>query len=259
MSIADVLMTSKKRRDILISLRDGARTNKEIKASLNIDQVLLKHPIRELKEEEFIVQDDNSYQLSNIGKIMVEATLPLLNTLTVFEKDILYWRSRNLDIVPEELTEKIGELSDCNVVKLNVNEMFEPLKNYLNNCQNLKSLEILLTIVEPTAPKLLLLFAEMGSKISLLVTKEYLEKIKQIAYEELSILLELENVSIQVFEKDLKPPQIMLSDTTMATIFFNETDKYDYMEIVSYNENALNWGKELFLHYKNISHPLTEI
>lgn len=195
----------KKRRDILILLFDGDKTNKELQTLLDIDQILLKHPIRELKNEGFIVQDGDSYQLTNIGKIMVEATLPLLNTINVFEEDIHYWEKRNLAVVPEELVERIEELSNCNLVKLDVNEMFEPLKNHLTRCPNLRSLKVLLTIVEPTTPKLLLLFAKMGSSISLLLTKEYLEKINQIAYEELSILLKSKTVTVHVFEKDFKP------------------------------------------------------
>lgn len=51
----------------------------------------------------------------------------------------------------------------------------------------------------------------------------------------------------------------MLCNNVMATIFFNENDKYDYIEIVNHNESALKWGEELFIHYRDMSTPLIEI
>ena len=259
MSVADVLMISEKRRNILLLLLEGAKSSKELQTLLNVEWPSLKHPIKELKEERFIIQENSTYRLSNIGKIMVEATLPLLDMVSTFEGDVHYWRSRDLNVVPKELAKRIGEITDYSLIRLDVNKMFEPLKYSLQDITHSSSLIALLAIVEPTTPKLLQTIAENGSKISIVVTEEYLEKIKQISYAELNKLLNLKNVNLFVFKEAVKPPQIMIADNKMTAIFFNENGKYDYMEIVTDNEIALKWGEELFIYYKDLSRPLSEI
>lgn len=68
----DTIMLSEKRRSILLLLIEGSKSSEEIKNSLGGNWRLLKQPMKELKEEGFIVQDDSTYSLTNIGKIMLE-------------------------------------------------------------------------------------------------------------------------------------------------------------------------------------------
>ena len=259
MSLANILMLSEKRRNILLLLQEGPKDSKEIKCSLNSTWDLLKHPIKELKEDGLITHDNGVYGLSNTGKMMIESAFPLLSMLDAFEENTSYWNNRDLAKIPKDLRKRIGEIGDYELVVPDVDHMFEPFKNFIIESSNTNYLKAVLVMFNPAVPAILSEIVERGVEISLVLTENYVKKLKDMTPAELNKLLSSKNTDIFVFNDDIKPPQIMLTDHNMTIIIFDQKGKYDYKELVNSDEKALNWGQELFMYYKHMARPLTEI
>ncbi|HII80563.1 MAG TPA: DUF1724 domain-containing protein [Methanosarcina sp.] len=77
--------------------------------------------------------------------------------------------------------------------------------------------------------------------------------------EDLTKLINSPNLKIRILDEKIKPPAIFITDDLMLIGFTTEEGLWDDRELISQDEKALNWAQELFVCYRNMSMPLTEI
>lgn len=93
-SLCDTIWLSEKRKNLLLLLMEGPRDIEQIKTSLNVNSKAMMPPqIKILNKQGLILQNGNTYELSDIGTLVVGNMLPLLNTLEVIEENKEYWAS----------------------------------------------------------------------------------------------------------------------------------------------------------------------
>ncbi|MCQ6963796.1 helix-turn-helix transcriptional regulator [Methanolobus chelungpuianus] len=252
-SIIDTIMLSEKRRDIMLLLAGESKSRGEIAESLDMNWNLLKQPVKELKDAGLIFQDDDNYRLSNNGRLMVNALMPLLSMVNTFSYDSDYWVSRDLQAVPRFMAKRMGELENSTLLALSLDYMFEPLKQFIENMEPPAYLHIVLSLFDPEAPALLAELAGKGIEISVVFEQHIYEKMNEGFGEELKKISENKNVSFCQLENEMRPPEIIFTDKEMAIIFFNQNGKYDYRELRSSDAAAIKWGNDLFNCYKDIS------
>lgn len=252
-SIVDALMLSDKRREIVLFLSSGSKSRNEIATSMKMNWNLLKQPIKELKDAGLIFQDDDNYRLSNNGRLMVNALMPLLSMVNTFSYDSDYWVSRDLQAVPRFMAKRMGELENSTLLALSLDYMFEPLKQFIENMEPPAYLHIVLSLFDTEAPALLAELAGKGIEISVVFEQHIYDKMNESFGNELKKISAYKNVSFCQLENEMKPPEIILTDKEMAIIFFNQNGKYDYRELRSSDTTAIKWGNDLFNYYKDIS------
>ncbi|WP_342306205.1 winged helix-turn-helix domain-containing protein [Methanolobus sp. ZRKC5] len=257
-SIIDSLMLSEKRRDIMILLSIESKSRDEMAEALDMPWQLLKQPIKELKNVGMIFQKENVYSLSNNGRLMITALMPLLTMVDAFSSDIDYWKSRDLQPIPHHLTKRMGELGKSSLNTLSLDYMFEPLKHFIENATQTRYLNIVLSLFDPEAPSLLKEIADKDIEISLVFERNTYGKMNENFRDELDELNNYKNISFYCIDSEVNPPEIIINDGEMAIIFFNQNGKYDYRELLSSDENAIAWGSELFEYYKGISKPCSK-
>jgi predicted transcriptional regulator len=91
--------------------------------------------------------------------------------------------------------------------------------------------------------------ASKGTKISLLLTDSVWERIEEDFQNQKSILEKMDNVQILIYQNEFVPPTIIVTDVFLLLSILNKEDKYDHRDILSFDVNALKWGRELFIHY----------
>lgn len=179
--------------------------------------------------------------------------------MTLFDKKPAYWLNRDLNSIPRHLAKNIGEMHNYQLVVPEMNQMFEPLRILKDSIFNPKHLMLSLVLFHSEIPSVLSEYVEKGTETSLVLTEHVFEKMKKNFHTELDELLRLRNVNLFVWDKDITPPQIAVSEQGMLIIFFNKMGKYDYNVLLNFDESALKWGKELFMHYRDLSKPVTKI
>lgn len=111
--LLDVLFASEKRTNVLLFLQDGAKEMATLLELLDTKRNSLLPQMKILEEHHLIIHYNDTYELTTIGKLIVDDMIPLLDKTDVIDIDVDYWGSRDLDFIPPHLLEKIGHLKNC--------------------------------------------------------------------------------------------------------------------------------------------------
>jgi predicted transcriptional regulator len=258
-SLCDTIWLSEKRKNLLLLLMEGPRDIEQIKTSLNVTSKAMMPQIKILKKQGLVLQKDDTYILSEIGKLVVGNMLPLLSTLEVLEENKEYWASRDTGVVPSELFMRLGELGECRVIEPDMNHLFDLPREFTENLIKSKYIMSSLSYYHPLYPSLYSKLAKSEAEMEIVLTRAVFERLKEDCRDELEILLNSKNTIIKVCEERLQLPTIAVTEKFMYLCLFDKQEKYDHRLVMSFDLSALRWGRELFMHYKNLSREVTGI
>jgi len=86
-TLITILLSSEKRTDLLLLLKEKPRTIEEINNGLDTNSVAILPQLKKLKENGLVIQQDKIYELSLLGKIIVRKTESLVKALRQLEND----------------------------------------------------------------------------------------------------------------------------------------------------------------------------
>ncbi|MGB9941405.1 helix-turn-helix transcriptional regulator [Methanosarcina sp.] len=257
-SLCDTIWLSEKRKNLLLLLMEGPRDIEQIKTSLNVTSKAMMPQIKILKKQGLILQKEDTYMLSEIGKLVVGNMLPLLNTLEVIEENKEYWASRDTSVIPREQFMRLGELGECMVIEPDLNHLFDLPREFTENLIKSRCIMSSLSYYHPLYPSLYSRLAKSGAEIEVVLTKAVFERLKNDCKDELETLLNSENTVFKVCEESLQLPTVAVTEKFMYLCLFDKQGKYDHRKVMSFDASALRWGRELFMHYKELSREVIE-
>jgi predicted transcriptional regulator len=83
-------------------------------------------PQMKVLEEHYLAEHyEDTYELTTIGKLIVDEMIPLLKTLEVLDNDVDYWGIHDLGFIPPHLLERIDELGECSIMNPPTEKMYE--------------------------------------------------------------------------------------------------------------------------------------
>jgi predicted transcriptional regulator len=197
--------------------------------------------------------------LSEIGKLVVGNMLPLLNTLEVLEENKEYWTSRDTSVIPQEQFMRLGELGECMVIEPDLNHLFDLPREFTENLIKSRCIMSSLSYYHPLYSSLYSRLAKSGAEMEIVLTKAVLERLKNDCRDELETLLDSESTVVKICEENLNLPTIAVTEKFMYICLFNKQGKYDHRKVMSFDASALCWGRELFMHYNELSQEVIEI
>lgn len=256
-SLATVFLSSENRTNLFLFLKEKPRTIEEINSELDINSVAILSRLKRLKEGGLVVQEDRIYSLTLTGKILVRRMESLIKAFRLLEDDYDYCPGVKPGGVPPIFFKLMEELmgympycyqgEDASLVHQEVTEAF---------CS---SKQILLIISDPDLryPGICAEHAKKGLKVSVILTQTIFEKFAEEFKEELDTLLRLENSQIYVLGNDIAPPTVTVTDTMVLTCFLSgKNEESEDNSMVSFGEKAVQWGQELFEHFRGLAEPL---
>ncbi|WMW26367.1 winged helix-turn-helix domain-containing protein [Methanolobus sediminis] len=252
-SLVDVILNSEKRKNVLLLLIEGQKSREEIKTSLNVTSTALIPQIKILKEHGLVIQNGDYYILTNMGEVLVENMLPLLNVVEVFEENSDYWQNRNLNGIPKPLLKRFGELGNCLIIEPDLNYLFEFPKEFTENIAKSEYIMAFNAYFHPEYPAMYSKLAEKGIDISLIFTDSVYERMQQDFAEEISKFNSFETTELRVSNEKSGLATLVSTDRFLFLCFFNEQGQYDHTILMSFDSNALEWSRELFDYYKDKS------
>ncbi len=257
-SLCDTLWLSEKRKNLLLLLMEGPRDMGQIKTSLNVTSKAMTPQVKILMKDELVVQEEESYELSEIGRLVVGNMLPLLNTLEVIEDNRKYWANRDLSILPENLFLRLGELGECMLIEPDLNHMFDLPREFTENLKKAGKILTLVSYYHPLYPSLYSELAESGVEMSIVVTEPVLDRMKNECKEDFETIINAENTQLEVCSEKAGLPTLAITDRFMYLCLFDKQGKYDHSKIMSFDASALEWGRELFMHYRKETRKVSE-
>lgn len=98
--LINTIWFSEKRKNLLLFLKEGAKDIEDIKTSFNVTSRSVVPSIKELKNQNIVVEENGLYELSNIGELIVENMQDLLNIALLVANNPEYWENRDLSSIP---------------------------------------------------------------------------------------------------------------------------------------------------------------
>ena len=144
------------------------------------------------------------------------------------------------------------------VIEPDLNHLFDLPREFTENIMKSRSI-LSSSYYHPLYPSLYSKLAKSKAEVELVLTESVFERLKNETPDELRSLLESENTTVMVCEESLNIPTIAVTDRFMYLCLFDRQGKYDHRKVMSFDESALCWGRELFKHYKKSARKVTDI
>lgn len=259
-SLITVLLSSEKRTDLLLFLKEKPRTIEEINSELDTNSVAILPQLKRLKENGLVVQEDRVYSLSLLGKILVRRMESLVKAFRLLEDNYDYWSGVKPGGAPAvffKLMDELMELIPGNFQVENDSSAYQEMTEAF--CSS-KQILMIISHRNLLYPGICAEKAKNGLKVSVIFTHSIFEKFTEEFEEELDTLLLLENFEIYVLSEDLTPPMLAVTDTMVFACF--SSDKNEEGEdntIVSFGEKAVHWGQETFEYFRALAKPLLPV
>ncbi|MDQ1276538.1 MAG: hypothetical protein QG610_2116 [Euryarchaeota archaeon] len=256
-SLITVLLSSEKRTDLLLFLKEKPRTVEEINSELNTSPVAILPQLKRLKESGLVVQDDKFYSLSLPGKILVRRIESLVKAFSLLEDNYDYWSGVKSGGTPlvffklmEELMALIPDQPQAEDTSSSDQKMTEAFCNS-------KQILLIVSQCDLHYPGICAENAKKGLKVSIIFTQPVFEQFTEEFKEELDTLSLLKNFNTYVLNEDLTPPTLAVTDSMVFACFSSGTDdENENNTMVIFGEKAVHWGKETFEHFRALARPL---
>ena len=204
------------------------------KTELHGDAFSIMPQLKKLKDMDVIVQKGDTYELSDIGKIIGEKILPLTDLLQVFEGNNNYWSKHDRRPIPEHLMKKIHMLGKCKLDEPDLDHLFEfpkDLKEILVRSGRIRSFY---SFFCPDCPAIQATCAKNGAKVDLILDEKVYIRLKNDFKDTYGLLLE-NNVSLYIYRGKIKPSSFIISNEFMMLKLFGKEGEFDHRKIMSFN------------------------
>ena len=219
----------------------------EIKGALDVTSTAILPQIKKLKEKSLVVQEEKSYRLSLIGKVLVEKMQPLVNIVDVFEDNFDYWAERDLQGIPPAFRKRLGERKKSKLIQPDLDRMFELDPEIVENIS--KSTRILECIAyfDPSLISICQELAKDGVEFSFLMSEPVFQRYSVDYLEDFRSMLSLENTKFFLYSGELRIANLTVTDRfVMISLFPKNQKHFDRESLISYDPSALKFGDELF-------------
>jgi len=256
--LCNVLFMSEKRKQVLLLLQNGAKEMEAVLRSLDTTRQALLPQMKVLEEHHLVDHYEDTYELTTIGKLVVEEMAPLINTVDIFDVDINYLGTHNIDFIPPHLLKRLRELKNCEIVNPSVTELYSLHKSFHEQ----KNTESVYKVTNFLYPDYRTIFNELiGSNVTTnyIVSQHLLEKIKTEHYEDFNYFIKTGLFKLYVYNNELNFLFFTFDDFHIVINLLRKDGDFDSKFILCSTQDSLEWGKDLFDYYLKDSIPITEL
>lgn len=252
------IISSGVRTKMLMSLYERAKASGTLREELGLGASTVIHAARDLEKEKLLVEKEDGYHLTAIGKIITLKLTDTFKVMSVLDAHKDFWLTHEMDGIPKEFLERIGELEEAEIIKSTPTDVIKSLAYYFKLVRGAKEVYGVSPIFHPRFPEIIEKLVEKGTKVKLVLTEEIFEIGKEKYYHLFEELINKENFQVWVSESPIKVA-FTVTDSFLALALFNLDGGFDSNnDLVSENKRAINWGRELFEYYKKRANRVKE-
>ncbi|WMW22411.1 winged helix-turn-helix domain-containing protein [Methanolobus mangrovi] len=257
--LLDVAFASDKRKNVLLFLQEGAKEMDTLLELLDTIRQALLPQMKILEEHYLVFHYDDKYELTTIGKLVVDEMVPLLNTVELFGNDIDYWGTRDLNCIPHHLISRISEIGKSKVISISPTEQYDVRSTHHEKSTECKFHSVVTTILYPNYHDIFSYLIENNIKIDLIVSESLLKKICTDHHVNFENYMKTDVVNIYVYNKKMDFLFFSYDEFYTNLCLLRNNGEFDSKFILFDNKNALKWGKDFFDYYLENSTPITEL
>lgn len=248
--IVRLLTCSDLRKNLILALNNGPASLADLREQADVSSTAAIHALRELEKDYLTTQDDKrNYALTNVGRILALKLEDLVKAANVLAGQSTFWLEHDLSGIPEPSLEKLGSLEDSYLLTSTSTDLFKVYSTFVTLVENAKEIKGISSIL---IPDFLNVFAELSSKgksIELIVTSDVFATMSESANRQ-QLRSGLEG-GLKLFKLKTNPKiGLTVTDYFLSLGLFRWDGMYDYShDLLSYSNQAIEWGKRIFDHY----------
>lgn len=280
LSLLDTIFLSEKRKNLLLLLKEeGPKSSEDIKKVFDFPWKSITPQLKKLIDWGLVLEDEEMYTLSDMGATIVTNMQFFLNTLSIYEEHLDFWVEHDLSSIPPHLLSRVRELGNISILERNLSNVFWLPEELMKNLVDSRRIMSFVSVFHPASPFLYSEYMETDIEATAIITKAVLENLQTEFNSELS-LLKMDNSILKralleykqkikhilssrasdflVYEADLKPMSMIVTDNIFLLALPDKKGRLTPQFLISFEPQALQWGEELFMYYKERSKPATE-
>lgn len=244
---------------ILLSLLDGGKLLSDLRDVTGSTSQALLPKIRILESNKLIESIEHEYRLTPLGRIISSKVSDSIKTMGSVLKHKDFFYTHHLAGIPDELLEDIGLLYNSEVISDTNVEIFNVYNNYLKIVKEADEIYGLSAIMSGGHADALASKILEGTPVELIVTADVLSELGQQVYsEQINALLQNENFKIFVVQDKIKLGFTVTDKCLSIGLYKDDAITYDStMDLFSFDEMAIKWGKKLFSYYLSKAEEFT--
>ena len=254
-----MIFASEKRKEVLLLLNEGPQEMEYLITSLNTTRQALLPQVKILENHYLIFHHKDVYNLTSIGKLIVEKFIPLLGTIEFFSVDIEYLGTQKLEFIPPHLLKRVKEIGSSKVISPEIAEMYDLNEEFHEASKNSRSVSIVSSFIYPNFCELTLELIRSNVEVHFIISRELMDRLKGHKYVNVNKLLESNLIHMYVYPKELDFLFMGCNDHYLIVNPLSQDGTTDRKYIMSNNKDALKWGHEFFEYYLKDSTPLTQL
>lgn len=278
-SLLDTIFLSEKRKNLLLLLKEeGPKSSEDIKEVLDFPWKSITPQIKRLTDWGLVLEDHGIYSLSDMGAVIASNAEFFLNTLSVYEENLDFWSDHDISPIPPDILRKIGELGHVRIMEPDFSNVFRIPEEIMTNLISSKRIMSFISIFHPFSLLLLFEYLQKDIEATTIVTRKILETIQTEYHSDIPLLKisnpiinkalieyknEIKNVlsskasNFLVYEDDLKPISMIVTDKIFFLSLLDKKGRLTTQFLIAFEPEALKWGEELFMYYKERSKPVS--
>lgn len=257
--LLDVIFASEKRKGTLLLLRDEPKEMDALLKLFETSRQSVLPQIRILEKNHLIEHYKSTYELTTIGKLVVDEMIPLLDTIEFLDNDIDYWGTHNLDFIPPNLLKRVSELGNYRVITPTVTEIHQISSEFQESSKNSTSVFTITSFFHPNFPELLSELIKNNATIHTIISKDLLENLQTQHALQFKKLFESKLVHIYVYPKQMHFMSFAYNDYQIMMLLLKSNGEISNKHFLCSNPKSLYWAKDLFEYYLKDSIPITEL
>lgn len=256
--LLDVIIASEKRKDVLLLLDSVPQEMETILSSLDTTRQALIPQIRILEEHYLVTGSDDIYELTTVGRLVLDELSTLLGTVETLDSDIDYWGTHKLEFIPPNLMKRISELGKCNAIVPPIIETHEMLREFHSNSKESKVLYSINTYFHPNFAEMFDDLLENDVSIYFLLSQDLLDDLEDNHRKKFRHYLNIENFNFYLHPENLGFMSLGLNKHYLMLTSLRKDGNFDNKRLLCSSPGAWDWEKELFDHYLKESFQLSE-
>ncbi|HHH78152.1 MAG TPA: winged helix-turn-helix domain-containing protein [Thermoplasmatales archaeon] len=239
------------RAKMMMGLMEGCRTSGQLRDEIGVSSSTIIHAARDLEKESLLVEKEDGYHLTSVGYVISSKLSEMVGSMAILEKNKDFWLTHDVHAIPKEFLGRIDEIGEYNVLTSNVRDIFKTLTVYMELARKAKEFfgvsPIFVDAFIPLIKKLL----KGGTKVNLVLTDDVVTELVGKDKKGFKEVLGDKNISIWKINEDVRVA-FTVTDSIFSLGLFGLDGIYDAShDLVSREQGAINWGRELFEYYKS--------
>ncbi|MCQ6963875.1 helix-turn-helix transcriptional regulator [Methanolobus chelungpuianus] len=257
--IVEILLLSEKRKNVLLLLQAGPKEMQELIGAVDTTRTILLPQMKVLKESHLISQHDDTYELTTIGKLIVEKMADFLGTAEMFGENSDYLGTHNIDFIPQHLLKELPEIGSCEIVNIPLYNIFDQDIELLQKALRSKRWLEITSVLYPTFYEFYAQMIENEIDTSVIITQEFYDKAKKEYYHQFKDIINLKLITLYLYPEKLDFTSFILAGECMSFRLFTNEGEFDHRKMQICGPAVPGGGKELFEYYRQRSTLIIDI